>query len=71
MVVQGFHGADAGADKAAPVATLESVQLRIGNAAFQNRFVLKTSRHSDGVVARKVFHGGGSVPGTSEGFLAY
>ena len=33
VVVQGFHEADTGADKAAPVASQESVHLLIANAA--------------------------------------
>ena len=33
VVVQGFHEADTGADKAAPVAFQESVHLLIANAA--------------------------------------
>ena len=33
VVVQGFHEADTGADKAAPVASVESVHLVVSNAA--------------------------------------
>lgn len=40
VVVQGFHEADTGADKAAPVASMESVHLVISHAAYYRR-VLK------------------------------
>ena len=40
MVVQGFHEADTGEDKAAPVASLESVHLLIAHVA-KYSFILK------------------------------
>lgn len=40
IVVQGFHEADTGADKAAPVASMESVHLVVATAA-NNGYVLK------------------------------
>ena len=40
LVVQGFHEADTGADKAAPVASLESVHLLIAHAV-KYGFILK------------------------------
>ena len=71
VVVQGFHEVDIGADKAAPVATLEPVHLLIANAA-QNGLNSQTSRHQDGILARKGSpDGGGSVRGTSKGVRVY
>ena len=40
VVVQGFHEPETGADKAAPVASMESVHLLVALAA-QHAFVLK------------------------------
>ena len=40
MVVQGFHEADTGADKAAPVTSHESVHLLVANAAI-NGLILR------------------------------